>query len=78
MSLEFSKDRQNFLTNYCKDNNLSEKEVLELALSYLEHKIRIDNYKKDIELYKQGKLKTYTSDEVFSKIRAKINANYTN
>ncbi|ENV8236064.1 hypothetical protein ACFK4Z_001399 [Campylobacter jejuni] len=73
MNLEFSKETQHFLTNYCKDNNLSEKEVLELALSYLEHKIRIDSYKKDIELYKQGKLKTYTSDEVFAKIRAKIN-----
>ncbi|MFB1638667.1 hypothetical protein ABZN43_07700 [Campylobacter jejuni] len=73
MNLEFSKETQHFLTNYCKDNNLSEKEVLELALSYLEHKIRIDGYKKDIELYKQGKLKTYTSDEVFAKIRAKIN-----
>ncbi|HDZ4960990.1 TPA: hypothetical protein RTG21_001548 [Campylobacter jejuni] len=73
MNLEFSKETQHFLTNYCKDNNLSEKEVLELALSYLEHKIRIDGYKKDVELYKQGKLKTYTSDEVFAKIRAKIN-----
>ncbi|ABS44310.1 hypothetical protein JJD26997_0358 [Campylobacter jejuni subsp. doylei 269.97] len=73
MNLEFSKETQHFLTNYCKDNNLSEKEALELALSYLEHKIRIDGYKKDVELYKQGKLKTYTSDEVFAKIRAKIN-----
>lgn len=73
MNLEFSKETQHFLTNYCKDNNLSEKEVLELALSYLEHKIRIDGYKKDVELYKQGKLKTYTSDEVFAKIRARIN-----
>ncbi|HDZ5065591.1 TPA: hypothetical protein RTH03_000944 [Campylobacter jejuni] len=68
MNLEFSKETQHFLTNYCKNNNLSEKEVLELALSYLKHKIRIDDYKKDVELYKQGKLKIYTSD----------NANYTN
>ncbi|EIP0913815.1 hypothetical protein LRQ34_001718, partial [Campylobacter jejuni] len=51
------------------DNNLSEKEVLELALSYLEHKIRIDGYKKDVELYKQGKLKTLDFDETFDDIR---------
>ncbi|EAK5766683.1 hypothetical protein GI178_06780, partial [Campylobacter jejuni] len=69
MNLEFSKETQHFLTNYCKDNNLSEKEVLELALSYLEHKIRIDGYKKDIELYKQGKLKTLDFDETFNDIR---------
>ena len=65
MNLNLTKETQHFLNNYCKDNNLSEKEVLELALSYLEHKIRIDNYKKDRELYKQGKLKTYIFDEVF-------------
>ncbi|EAK0934167.1 TPA: hypothetical protein R8Q25_001281 [Campylobacter jejuni] len=69
MNLEFSKETQHFLTNYCKDNNLSEKEVLELALSCLEHKIRIDGYKKDIELYKQGKLKTLDFDETFNDIR---------
>ncbi|HEC2513892.1 TPA: hypothetical protein R2J67_001116 [Campylobacter jejuni] len=69
MNLEFSKETQHFLTNYCKDNNLSEKEALELALNYLEHKIRIDGYKKDIELYKQGKLKTLDFDETFDDIR---------
>ncbi|EHV5181399.1 hypothetical protein K0T47_001630 [Campylobacter jejuni] len=69
MNLEFSKETQHFLTNYCKDNNLSEKEVLELSLSYLEHKIRIDGYKKDIELYKQDKLKTLDFDETFNDIR---------
>ncbi|HEG2612602.1 TPA: hypothetical protein SCV06_001522 [Campylobacter jejuni] len=69
MNLEFSKETQHFLTNYCKDNNLSEKEVLELALSYLEHKIRIDGYKKDVELYEQGKLKTLDFDETFDDIR---------
>ncbi|HED4905598.1 TPA: hypothetical protein R4764_001723, partial [Campylobacter jejuni] len=42
---------------------------LELALSYLEHKIRIDGYKKDIELYKQDKLKTLDFDETFNDIR---------
>ncbi|MCW0185598.1 hypothetical protein OJP00_03290 [Campylobacter lari] len=78
MYLELSRESEHFLTNYCKDNNLSQKEVLELALTYLEHKIRIEDYKKDIELYKQGKLKTYTSDEVFSKVRSKINTDHTN
>lgn len=35
---------------------------------------------KNVELYKQGKLKTHTSNQVFQKLELKliINANYTN
>ena len=45
--------------------------IIKALRSYIDER-RIQGYKEDIELLKQGKLKTYTAEEVFGEIERHI------
>ena len=72
LTLSLPKEVENLLIQTAEAEQISQAELVEKALQRYAHTQRIQNYKNDIELAKQGKLKTLTGDEVFGAIRRRL------
>ena len=72
LTLSLLKEVENLLIQTAQEEQISQAELIEKALQRYAHAQRIQNYKNDIELLEQGKLKTYTADEVFGAIKKRL------
>ena len=72
LTLSLPKEVENLLIQTAQEEQISQAELIEKALQRYAHAQRIQNYKNDIELLEQGKLKTYTGDEVFGAIKKRL------
>ena len=72
LTLSLPKEVENLLIQTAQEEQISQAELIEKALQRYAHAQRIQNYKNDIELLEQGKLKTYTADEVFGAIKKRL------
>ena len=73
LTLSLPKEVENLLIQTAEAEQISQAELVEKALQRYAHAQRIQNYKNDIELIDQGKMKLYTGDEVFDDVRKMIN-----
>ena len=72
LTLSLPKEVENLLIQTAEEEQISQAELVEKALQRYAHAQRIQNYKNDIELIDQGKMKLYTGDEVFGAIRRRL------
>ena len=68
LSLNLPLEMEDHIIQSAKEANISYNEFIQRALESFLHEQRIKNYKKDLELLKQGKLKLLSSEEVFDSI----------
>ena len=73
LTLSLPKEVENLLIQTAEEEQISQAELVEKALQRYAHAQRIQNYKNDIELAKQGKLQELSADEVFGEVRKMIN-----
>ena len=72
MIIDLPKEVENFVINEANRENTSHSELIARALVRLAEEQRIQNYKNDIELIKQGKLKMLSAEEVFGNVRKRL------
>lgn len=63
---------ENFIIKTAHKEQITQSELIQRALQSLLHEQRIQNYKNDLKLIEQGKIKTLTADEVFSNVRKRL------
>lgn len=73
LTIDLPKEVEFQLIQTAKEKQITHSQLVEMALERLLHEQRIQRYKADLELLEQGKLKTYTAEEVFSRVRKRIN-----
>ena len=73
LTIDLPKEVEFQLIQTAKEKQITHSQLVEMALERLLHEQRIQNYKADLELLEQGKLETLTADEVFSRVRKRIN-----
>lgn len=73
LTIDLPKEVEFQLIQTAKEKQITHSQLVEMALERLLHEQRIQRYKADLELLEQGKLKTLTADEVFSRVRKRIN-----
>ena len=72
MTIDLPKEVENFVISEANRENISHSELIQKALAHLAIEKRIQNYKNDIELIKQGKMKMLSAEEVFGNVRKMI------
>lgn len=72
LSINLPKEVENFVIKAAQKEQISESELIQRALQSFLHEQRIQNYKNDIELLRQGKMKVYSEKEAFEIIRKAI------
>ena len=72
MTIDLPKEVENFVISEANRENISHSELIQKALAHLALEKRIQNYKNDIELIKQGKMKMLSAEEVFGNVRKMI------
>lgn len=72
MTIDLPKEVENFVISEASRENISHSELIQRALAHLAHEKRIQNYKNDIELIKQGKMKMLSAEEVFGNVRKRL------
>lgn len=72
MIIDLPKEVENFVISEASRENISHSELIQRALAHLALERRIQNYKNDIELIKQGKMKMLSAEEVFGNVRKMI------
>lgn len=72
MIIDLPKEVENFVISEASRENISHSELIQRALAHLAHERRIQNYKNDIELIKQGKMKMLSAEEVFDNVQKMI------
>lgn len=72
MTIDLPKEVENFVISEADKENISHSELIQRALAHLVHEKRIQNYKNDIELIKQGKMKMLSAEEVFGNVRKRL------
>ena len=72
MIIDLPKEEENLVINEANRENISHSELIARALVRLAEEQRIQNYKNDIELIKQGKLKMLSAEEVFGNVRKRL------
>lgn len=72
MTIDLPKEVENFIISEADKENISHSELIQRALARLADEKRIQNYKNDIELIKQGKMKMLSAEEVFGNVRKMI------
>ena len=72
LTIDLPKEVEFQLIQTAKEKQITHSQLVEMALERLLHEQRIQRYKADLELLEQGKLKTLTADEVFSRVRKMI------
>ena len=73
LTINLPKEVENFVIKAAHKEQISESELIQRALQSFLHEQRIQNYKNDIELLRQGKLKVYSAEEAFGKVREMLN-----
>ncbi len=73
LTIDLPKEVENFVISEASRENISHSELIQRALARLADERRIQNYKNDIELIKQGKMKMLGAEEVFGNVRRMIN-----
>lgn len=72
LTIDLPKEVEFQLIQTAKEKQITHSQLVEMALERLLHEQRIQRYKADLELFRQGKLKTLTADEVFGRVRKMI------
>lgn len=72
MTIDLPKEVENFIISEADKENISHSELIQRALERLADEKRIQNYKNDIELIKQGKMKMLSAEEVFGNVRKRL------
>ena len=72
LTIDLPQEVENFVINEASRENISHSELIARALMRLAEEKRIQNYKNDIELIKQGKLKMLSAEEVFGNVEKMI------
>lgn len=72
MVIDLPKEVENFVISEANREQITHSELIQRALAHLAHEIRIQNYKNDIELIKQGKMKMLSAEEVFGNVRKRL------
>ena len=72
MTIDLPKEVENFVISEASRENISHSELIQRALARLADERRIQNYKNDIELIKQGKMKMLSAEEVFGNVRKRL------
>ena len=72
LTLSLPQEVEKFIIQTAEQEQITHSELILRALECFLHEKRIQNYKADIELLEQGKLKTYTADEVFGAIKKRL------
>ena len=72
LTLTLPQEVEKFIIQTAEQEQITHSELILRALECFLHEKRIQNYKADIELHKQGKLKMLTGDEVFGDIEQMI------
>ena len=72
LTLSLPQEVENFIIQTAEQEQITHSELILRALECFLCEKRIQNYKNDIELLEQGKLKTYTADEVFGAIKKRL------
>lgn len=72
LTIDLPKEAEKFVIDEANRENISHSEVIQIALSHLALERRIQNYKNDIELIRQGKMRLLSADEVFNNVRKRI------
>lgn len=72
LSINLPKEVENFVIKTAQKEQISESELIQRALQSFLHEQRIQNYKNDIKLIRQGKMKVYSTEEVFGEVRKMI------
>ena len=72
LSLNLPLEMEDHIIQSAKEANISYNEFIQRAIESFLHDQRIKNYKKDLELLKQGKLKLLSSEEVFGNVRKRL------
>lgn len=72
MTIDLPKEVENFVISEADKENISHSELIQRALARFAEEKRIQNYKNDIELIKQGKMKMLSAEEVFGNVRKRL------
>ena len=72
LTIDLPQEVENFVISEASRENISHSELIARALVRLAEEQRIQNYKNDIELIKQGKLKMLSAEEVFGNVEKMI------
>lgn len=72
LTIDLPKEVENFVISEASKENISHSELIQKALARLADERRIQNYKNDIELIKQGKMKMLSAEEVFGNVRKRL------
>ncbi len=71
-TINLPKEVENFVIKTAYQERISESELIQRALQSFLHEQRIQNYKDDIKLIREGKMKMYNEKEVFDIIDKSI------
>lgn len=72
LTINLPKEVENFVIKTAYQERISESELIQRALQSFLHEQRIQNYKDDIKLIREGKMKMYNEKEVFDIIDKSI------
>ena len=72
LTIDLPKEIENFIISETSKEKISHSELIQKALAHLALEKRIQNYKNDIELIKQGKMKMLSAEEVFGNVRKRL------
>lgn len=72
LTINLPKEVENFVIKTAYQERISESELIQRALQSFLHEQRIQNYKDDINLIREGKMKMYNEKEVFDIIDKSI------
>lgn len=64
-TINLPKEVENFVIKTAYQERISESELIQRALQSFLHEQRIQNYKDDIKLIREGKMKMYNEKEIF-------------
>lgn len=72
LTINLPKEVENFVIKTAYQEKISESELIQKALQSFLHEQRIQNYKDDIKLIREGKMKMYNEKEFFDIIDKSI------
>lgn len=65
LTINLPEEVENFVIKTAYQERISESELIQRALQSFLHEQRIQNYKDDIKLIREGKMKMYNEKEIF-------------
>lgn len=63
---------ENFIIKTAHKEQITQSELIQRALISFLNEQNIQNYKDDLKLIEQGKIKPLTADEIFSNVRKRL------